>query len=118
MKTETFSGTIDNAFGSKLKETLKFNGSFDAYESYSEVPEKEKLDEKDMLSVVNNARKANERAKVMAEVLKNAGYEKPEADNPQVILKNMIKNLILAKKSPAEAQTLAETLLGYNLETV
>ena len=78
---------------------------------------KDGLNEKELLAAINNKLKANARAKSMTEALKNAGYEKPEADNPQVILKSMIKNLVLAKKSPAEAQELAETLLGYKLES-
>lgn len=124
MKTDTFKGTIGNAFGQKISPVLSFDGTFEAYENYDEVPEKEKLTPKDMLAVVNDARKANERAKVMAEVLKNAGYEKPEADAPQVVLKGMIKNLLLLKKdgvpvhNQASATALAETLVGYSLETV
>lgn len=119
MKTETYKGTIENAFGSPLPSPVSFSGSFEAYESVAEAEAaKDGLNEKELLAAINNKLKANARAKSMTEALKNAGYEKPEADNPQVILKAMIKNLILAKKSPAEAQSLAETLLGYTLETV
>ena len=114
MKTETFKGEIGTAYGEKLKKTLPFSGSFEAYENYAEVPEKEKLTEKDMLEVVNEGLKATKRAAVIQETLDQAGIAKPDPNSPEALKNQMVKTLMKAKKLDEEsAIAMATDVLGY-----
>jgi len=117
MKTTTFKGEVASAFGKVLPKPVAFEGSYEAYESYDELKAANAIPSNDeILAFVNAQRKANERAKATNEALEKAGIEKPKADDPQVVLRNMIKQLVLAKKDPETARELAENLLGYKLE--
>ena len=111
MKSVTFSGEISTAFGKPVSPALKFESAFDAYENYAEVPAKEQLTEADMLAVVNESRKAAARALIIAETLKQNGYEKPDPNSPEVARANVIKSLMKAKKiDEATATQIADTL--------
>lgn len=116
MKSETFKGTIESAYGNPLATALKFEGSFDAYESYDEAATANDLPSRDeQLAFTNNKRKANARQKAMTEVLTAAGINKPTLEDPQFQLKSMIKILVTAGRSEAEATQLAEATLGVKL---
>jgi hypothetical protein len=116
MKSETFKGTIESAYGNPLPEALKFSGAFDAYETYEEVAAANDLPKNsEILDFVNNKRKANARQKSMQEVLTAAGINKPTLEDPQFQLKSMIKILVTAGRSEAEATQLAEATLGVKL---
>jgi len=116
MKTTPFDGEVTQAYGKVLPTPVKFSGDFEAFENASEVRNaSEWPSDKDIVAFVNAQRKANARAKATNEALQAAGIEKPAADDPQVVLRNMIKQLILAKKTPEQARQLAEGVLGYTL---
>lgn len=116
MKTEKFSGTIESAYGSQLDTALKFEGTFEAYESVDEVKAGNDFPNNDeILAFVNNKRKANARQKSMTETLTAAGINKPTLDDPQVQLATIIKALVASGKSKDDATKLAEATLGVKL---
>ena len=97
MTTETFKGEIETFMGEPVNPKLKFEGTYQAYKNYADVSVDEKLSEKDMLKIVNDARKTTERAKRMAEVLKENGYEKPDMNTPEAQRNLMVKSLMKQK---------------------
>lgn len=114
MKVETFSGTIENAYGSKLPKDVKFNGSFDSYETIDEIRAANDLPSNDdIISFVNSKRKANARQKAMTAALDAAGIAKPTLENPAEQYKQMVKILVTAGKSEAEAAKIAAATLNY-----
>ncbi len=116
MKSETFKGTIESAYGSPLATALKFEGSFDAYETYDEAQAANDLPNKDeQLAFTNNKRKANARQKSMQSALDTAGITKPTLEDPQFQLKSMIKILVTAGKTEDVARQIAESTLGVTL---
>ena len=117
MKVETFSGTIESAYGNPVSPALKFNGSFEAYESVDAVRSgNDYPNDEEILSFVNNKRKANARQKAMQVALDTAGYVKPTLESDvQLQLRTLIKVYVASGKSEAEAQQIAETTLGQKL---
>ncbi len=114
MKTTTFKGTVESAYGKTLPKSVAFEGSFEAYETIAEVKAaKDEPTDEEIVDFRNAQRKANARSKSTTDALTAAGYEKPKADDPQVILANMIKQLKLSGKDEVTATSLAENLLGY-----
>jgi hypothetical protein len=92
MKTETFKGTVESAYGKVLTSAVAFSGSYEAVERVDEIPDDEKLGPADILQVVNAKRKAAARAKATAEALQAAGISKPDANDPATIRETMIKS--------------------------
>lgn len=116
MKTETFKGTIESAFGSPLASPVTFSGNFTAYENYEEMTTAQDLPSRDeQLAFINNKRKANARQKSMQEALTAAGVNKPTLEDPQVQLKTIIKALVASGRSEAEATSIAEATLNVKL---
>lgn len=124
MKTETFSGKMDNVYGNAVsfyKKTvdgkpltsIPFKGEFSAYESLSEVPEDEKPSEEDIVDYVNNKRKANARQKSMQAAIDAYGIVKPTlAESEELQLKEMIKIFVAKGKTPEVAEQLAKAALS------
>jgi hypothetical protein len=94
MKTETFSGKVESAYGKVLPAPVSFSGSFEAVEKVEEIPDDEKLGPADILDVVNAKRKASARAKATTEALQAAGHSKPDPNDPATIRANMVKSLM------------------------
>ena len=94
MKTETFKGTVESAYGKVLPSPVSFSGSFESLESVAEIPDDEKLGPADILNVVNAKRKASARAAATTEALQAAGIAKPDPNAPDVIRANMVKSLM------------------------
>lgn len=116
MKTEKFSGTMENAYGKVLPEPVKFSGSFEALETIEEVrAANEYPDDKEVIAWANAKRKASERQKAMNQALQDAGVTKPTLEDPQVQLATIIKALRAAGRSEDEAVALAENTLGVKL---
>ena len=117
MKTETFKGTIESAYGNPLPSALKFEGTYQAFTTYEEAQAENELPSKDeVVAFINNKRKANERQKSMQAALDAAGITKPTLEDPQFQLKSMIKILVSAGRSEAEATQLAEATLNVKLQ--
>jgi hypothetical protein len=117
MKTETFKGTIESAYGRTLPNKLTFSGEFEAYETVDELKAANKYpSDDDIVSFVNAKEKANARQKAMNETLSAAGIEKPTMDDPQVQLATIIKALRASGRSEDEAISLAEATLGVKYQ--
>jgi hypothetical protein len=117
MKTETFKGTIESAYGATVSPSLSFNGEFQAYENVTEIRAGNDFpNDEEITSFVNNKRKANARQKAMQVVLDAAGYVKPTLESDvQLQLRTLIKVFVASGKSEAEARNIAETTLGATL---
>jgi hypothetical protein len=117
MKTETFKGTIESAYGRTLPNKLTFSGEFEAYETVDELRAANKYpSDDDIVSFVNAKEKSNARQKAMNETLNAAGIEKPTMDDPQVQLATIIKALRASGRSEEEAISLAEGTLGVKYQ--
>src|SRR6188474_1918238 len=114
MITEKFAGTIENAYGKTLPDTLKFEGSFQAYETVAEIQAQGDMpSDKEIIAFRNAQRKAAARQAAFNATLEAAGIEKPTLENdPQLQLRTMYKTLIAAKKTHAEARATASRVLG------
>ena len=115
METIKFSGVMENAYGQKLPKPLAFEGQYDAYTSFDEIPEKELPDNDDVLAFVNNQLKANARQKAMNAVLTENKIEKPTLkDSPELQISTMAKVLLASGKYTQEqAEAIAKQTLGY-----
>lgn len=120
-KTEHFEGTMKSAFGSTLKDLtggriteLAYKASYKHILNYDDVPEDEQLSPKDMLAVVNEARKANARQKAMSDVLEENKIEKPELkDSLDLQIKTLVKGLVASGKyTEAQAYVFAKDALA------
>lgn len=125
MKTTTFEGTIENAYGRKLSDNkfsegkepvakLEYKSSFEEIESYDEIPSDEIPDKKEILALVNNSRKANARQKAIQDTLNAAGVIKPTLeDDVELQIAGMVKSLVASKKyDEAGARKVAKQILG------
>lgn len=116
MKSETFSGTMESAYGKTLPTPVKFSGSFESLESIEEVrAANEYPDDKEVVAWANAKRKASARQKSMNAALEAAGISKPTLEDPQVQLATIIKALRAAGRGEDEAIALAESTLGVKL---
>lgn len=116
MKTVSEKAKTETAYGQTLPSPLSYEYEFSAYESYDEAKDAgDLLSHDEILTAVNNKRKAAARQKKLNEVLEAAGYSKPTLEDPQVQLKTMIKVFIAAGRSEAEATKLAQDALGVTL---
>ena len=117
MKIEQFKGEVASAYGKTLAKPVQFAGSYEAFENYAELELARAVPTNDdVVAFVNAQKKATARAKATVEALDAAGIEKPKNDDPQVIMTNMVKQLMLAKKTKEVAIELAEAALGYKFQ--
>ena len=113
MKQETLSGTMENAYGKPLKTAVKYSGPVDLYETPEEVKSANDWPSNDeIVKSVNEARKANQRQKLMKSALDAAGIQKPTLEDPEVQFSSMLKILIAAGKDEATAKQIANATLG------
>lgn len=115
-----FDGKIETFMGKPVSPALPYSGKVSQYaeteaglaalKAANEFPKT-----REIVQSVNAKNKAKERAKVIAEVLKENGYEKPAADSAVSLFNSMVKTLKLAGRSDADAAKGAEIALGYNL---
>lgn len=95
MKTEAFSGKVESAYGNQLEKAVAFSGNYEAFETYDEVAKANELPSNDeVVTFVNNRRKANAKAKAMTAALDAAGIQKPDPNSPEVLRKGAIANLV------------------------
>lgn len=114
MKTESLKGTIESAYGSKLPSPVNYEGTFEAYETASEVRAANDMPSDDeVVSFRNTQRRNNQRQKLMQEALDKAGIVKPTLENSEELrYKNIYDALIAAGKSETEAETIAKAALS------
>jgi len=113
MKTEKFTGTMENAYGNPLPKSIAFEGSFDAYDTIEEVRSANDFPSNDeIVTFVNARRKATKRQQAMTAALDAAGIAKPTNEDPNVAFKNMVAILKAQGKSEEQAAQVAKTVLG------
>jgi len=114
MTTETLKGKMENAYGQQLPKPISFEGTVELYSSFDEISAEDKPTNDDILSFVNNRKKANARQKLMNDALKAAGIEKPTLeDNPELQVATMVKALLASGKYNREqADKIARQTLG------
>lgn len=113
MKQIKYKGEIGTAYGQPLDQPIKFESSFEGFETADEVlAAKENPTGKELVNFANAKRKAADRAKVTDELLEKAGYSKPVVDETEagrlLAARQLMGNLIKTKVSEAEAKTIAE----------
>jgi len=122
MKTETFEAVAESAYGSELPEAVKYNFTVNLLEAQAEIPAEEQPSAKDIVTLVNNKRKANARQKAMLIAFEAAGIKAPKVDaTPDGILfaaKNTVKTLIATGKSEDEAKQMAAALFGVTVDSL
>lgn len=117
MKSEKFSGKMENAYGKVLPSAISFSGTFEAFENVEEVRTANEFpDDAEIVSWANGKRKASERQKSMNAALEAAGISKPTLEDPQVQLATIVKALRASGRSEEEAITLAESTLGVKYQ--
>src|SRR5678815_1620177 len=84
-KVVKFDGVIESAYGIKLDTPLTYETEYEELVSFDAIPPKELPDNDDILSLVNNKRKANQRQKAMQKALDDAGIVKPTLENLSLI---------------------------------
>ena len=117
MKTETFKGNIESAYGKPVSPALSFEGEFEAFETVTELKEKNEYPSEDeIVSFVNNKRKANKRQQVMTATLDAAGYEKPTLEtDTDLQVKTIVKALMASgKHTEVTALAAAKASLGLS----
>lgn len=114
MKTVTFKATTETAYGKPLSEPIPYEGTYQAFTSLQEVRDVGEYPSNDeIVTMVNNKRKAAARSKALNAALEAAGYEKPTMENDVTLqLKTLYKVYIAAKKPHDEARALAASTLG------
>lgn len=112
-KNTTFKGVIENAYGKPLSTPIKYAGSFEELEKGDEIPAKEQPSADDILSYVNNKRKANARQKEMQAALDAAGIAKPAlGEDMEFTFNSMVKILVATGKTEEVARQMANANLG------
>lgn len=110
MKSVTKSATITTAFGETLDKPLKFDYTYEEFEEGDKLPREMTAEE--IRDFFTNKAIASARAAAQAQTLKdNNIVPKPLAENPALIYRNMVKNLIAANKSQKDAEALALQLV-------
>lgn len=125
MKTKKFSGeikTFDNKplssytgkDGNPLPASVPYHASANQYDSYSEIAEKDKPKEKDIVRWMNQDEVSKQRAKAIADVISDLGLEKPKFEDDKLAqLKTVYRGAIAAGRSEKEAREGAEMLTGH-----
>jgi NACalpha-BTF3-like transcription factor len=93
-----FSGKVETFLGKPVSPAVLFTGTFEELVKGDEIPAKEIPNDEDILSYVNTARKAKARAESQTKALKDAGYEKPDANTPEAMADAQVK-LIMKRKN-------------------
>lgn len=115
MKTETYKGTVESAYGKVLTSPVKFEGSFDAFETFAELQTANEVPSNDdIVSFVNSKRKASSRAAATTAALEAAGISKPDPNSPEQIRERMISDAMKANPSLTRevATARVEAVLG------
>ncbi len=114
MARETFGFTISTAYGKELTSPIDATAEYEKFESFGDVTEKQKPDEKDMLNFVNARNKASARASETLKQLEAAGHKKPTLEDSEEMRYNQILKALLAGKVTEDvAKQQATELTGY-----
>ena len=112
MKTIQNHATVSKAFGQELEKEIKFTYDAEQYEKFEEIPAKEIPDNDAILNLVNQRKVAAARAAETSRLLTEAGIKAPTLEDPKVQFATLVRTLKASGKAPAEAEALANQLLG------
>jgi hypothetical protein len=118
MKTEKFSGSVSSAYGEPIalqdgSKEVKFNGSFQAYETADEIrAANDWPSDSDVVSYVNAKRKASARAKATESALEAVGISKPDLSDPTYRRKRMIADFVAMGVPQEIATQQVDAILG------
>jgi len=100
MKTVSFNGVIENAYGKKLDAPITFDTTFEAFETKAEVEKaNELLKDEEIVDFRNAQRKANARQKAMQAALDAAGVVKPTLENDEQLRLRKMYDIFVANGS-------------------
>jgi hypothetical protein len=113
-KTVSKTATVETAYGQPLPSPVKFSYDYEELQKGDEIPAAELPKDNDELvrNYVNAKRNSAARAKSQADALEAEGIVAPKSDDPKVVRRNFMRNLVLAGKSEAEATSIADAVLG------
>jgi hypothetical protein len=118
-KPVSFKGSVSSAYGKELETAVAFEGTYDkadesdvaALKASTEWPKDDEI----VSGYINPRRLAAARSKATTAALDAAGIKKPEASDPEVVFKNLVKNMILGGMSEQQAEEMARTILKGKL---
>jgi hypothetical protein len=111
MKSDTFKGSVESAYGEKLAKAVDFSGTFEAFENYEELTKANEIPSNDeILQFVNAKRKNNARQKAMTDALEAAGISKPDPNDPKVVVARMLRDIEKLDMPEDQKKMLAEVL--------
>ena len=115
MKADIVEVRVNTAYGKKLDSPLSADVPVELFESAAEVKEQGQWpNDAAILDFINGKIVANTRQATTQQLLKDAGFEKPNAENSEdVRLATMVKMIRLSKPGLSEADAIAaaKTLL-------
>jgi hypothetical protein len=115
MKSVPFTATAESAYGEKLEKAVTYAGTYESFETYDEVKSANELPSNDeIVTMVNNKRKAAAKAKAMQAKFDELKIEKPDPNSPANLRKGMIVNLMKQKPEldEATASSIIDSILG------
>ena len=115
---DKFSGVIENFYGKPLTEKLAYDAESVKYATPDEVRQANAWPkDSEIVDFVNARAKATARQNAMQAAVNAAGIVKPTLENDdQMKLKGMVKILVAAGKTEAEAKDIASNTLGIAWE--
>lgn len=118
MKTEKISGTMEKAYGSNLPSAIPYEGTFETYETVSEVRSANDMpNDEEVVTIRNQQRRNNARQKFMQAALDAAGVKKPTLDTSlELRVKNIVDSLVANGKSREKALEIAFAALDLSSE--
>lgn len=114
MTTETFVGTADSAYGTKLPETLKFEVKAELFDSYDEmVAQNALLSPAEQLKARNTQIRNKARASAQQAAFDAAGIVKPTLeDSEELRIMGIAKSFIAKGMDPEKARARAVKILA------
>lgn len=103
--------TVETAYG-KAIDPIHFSYTYEKLEKGDTIPAKEMPDEDGLRAYVNQTRNAAARSAAQAKALADADIKKPTLEDPAVRFAGMVKILIAAGNTQAQAEQIAHTALG------
>ncbi len=111
MRTEKFEGTVAEYQGSALATPITYSGDVSLYENVNEARNTEDwLSDSEILRAINSKKLAAAKASKYQEVTKplKEAYEK----SPEFKRKNLVASIMASGKNQAEAEALADSIMG------
>ncbi len=116
---QTKTANTTKAFGKNLTDyegvtvsEINVPYNFTALQTLDEVPEDEKLEDEDILAVINARRNAAARANAVNKALADLGIKQPALTDYDKAVNGIVRSLVLMGTPEADARQMAETMLS------